>query len=187
MMNYNQGRHKMTSLFNNQRASKELLEYISGILNFTEMNDFETQYTNLVEEYQTRSDLHLLSSIKTKELDSFKSWNTTTINPINFALLICKMLKGDIFALSLYDNLKQLSEDQSLVFSYAKIYQTQALQEEFYKHGGSEDARAILTAEYWLQSKEAVSIIGNTPLGIDSLCLVNSMLHISNHYIDCNL
>ena len=92
----------MATEFNNKRASNELINYIARTLNFNQMNDFETQYSILMNEYNN-SNLSLLSTIKVERLDSFKKWTPNAL--VNkqevFPLLVCKMLMGDIFALSI--------------------------------------------------------------------------------------
>lgn len=172
--------------FNNQRASIELLNYVSRVINYTQMNDFETQYSKLIQEYQTGS-TRLLSSIEVDRLDSFKEWSAIALNNKQniFPLLVCKMIKGDIFALNIYENLRKLSDNYDLIIDYRKIHQSFDLQEKFKQHGAAEDGRAVMNAEYWLASEEAVSMLGQNELGHNSLCLVNSILHVANQYLHC--
>jgi len=144
-------------------------------------------YRDSLQEYQT-SPMRFISSIDVCKLKSFKEWSSQALidKQIVIPLLICKMIRGDIFALSAYDKLKKISGDNSLVIDYTKIIKNAELSAEFSKYGGAEDSRAVLTAVHWLASDESISMLGQNELGHNSLCLVNSILHIHNQHLNCD-
>ncbi len=177
----------MTSRVNNERASNDLFGYIGSVSDYVTMNNFQNRYKSLIHEYFSKPESRLLSEIDVSNLETYKSWTMTALQEKNkiYPLLISKILQGDIFALNIYDNLHQVDGKSQLILSYSKIHSDPLLMEKFNAYGSSEDARAILTAEYWLKSQEAVELMGQNSEGLENLCSLTGMLHLNNEYIIC--
>jgi hypothetical protein len=171
----------------NDYASSNLLTYVATISNYTIMHNFEEKYASMIAEYSNKPEFSFLSSIDVSGLDSFKNWSGEALimKHITYPLLVSKLLRGDIFALDIYNNLHKLDEKTELVIDYRRIHSDSLLKAKFNHNGAAEDARAILTAEYWLGSQEAFEIMKQNSEGVDNLCIITGMLHINNAYINC--
>ncbi|MFI4983787.1 MAG: hypothetical protein ACHP6I_01155 [Rickettsiales bacterium] len=176
----------MGNSVNNINASNEISRYIASSTTFEEMHAFQKQYRAMVEEYDNTPSLKLMSTIEAGKLKSFKCWAPQALENKDkvMPLLVSNMLKGNIFSVSIYDSLYELDNKPDLIIDYMKLHKDPDLKEQFHKHGGGEDSRAILSAEHWLQSHEAADIFNSSNAQL-SLCAVNDMLHITNEFLHC--
>ena len=177
----------MTFKSNNAHTSNDLFSFIGSISNYTTMNNFDNNYSSIISEFFDKPESRLSSEIDVSNLDSFKLWSTDAIKHkhIVYPLLIVKILQGDIFALNIYDNLHKIAGNNQVIVDYSKIHSNPLLMSKFNEYGGAEDSRAILTAEYWLKSKESAEIMEQNEHGIENLCSLTGSLHITNDYINC--
>ncbi|CAL7962980.1 conserved hypothetical protein [Alphaproteobacteria bacterium] len=169
----------------NIRAADGLYASIAQNSNFKTVNDFQEKYDAIVTEYLNTPELAMRSIIRMDLLDSFKRWvpeileNKQKVIPF----IIANMLKGDIIALDMYDNLYNTVNRTDLVLDYMTIHQNSTLKAQFRECGGGEDSRAIISAEHWLKSSEAADVLSGDIQ--DGLCTANEILHTTNEYAHC--
>ncbi|RZI45319.1 hypothetical protein EDM53_05435 [Rickettsiales endosymbiont of Peranema trichophorum] len=172
----------------NNHVAGDIGKFVAKHSNFQEMSLLQNKYISILTEYQKSPTLSMLSSIRMDRLEVFNKWlpeaaaNYQKVSPF----LISNMLRGDIFAVNIFDNLQKYMGREDLVVSYEKIHGDLSLKETFSRYGGAEDGRAILSAEHWLESEIAADIFGNSN-ELATLCAINTMLHIHNEYITCGV
>lgn len=168
---------------NNHNAAGALSVHIAQSIDFDQMSSMQEKYFNIITQYANTPNLSVLSTLKLDMLDEAKEWIEEIRTNKSFVLpfLISNMLRGDIYALNIYDKVYQ--NKPSLLVDYTTIHNDDSVQCKFNDYGGAEDARAIVTAEHWLTSEDAVEILGST--GKDSLCGINGMLGIENTFLEC--
>ena len=160
--------------------------FVSKHATFQEMNFLQKKYISMLAEYQDNPELNILSSIRVDKLDTFNEWlpeaaeNYATI----LLFLVSNMLKGDIFSLNIFDGLCRYIKEEYLIVSYDILHEDDALRITFVEYGGAEDARAVMSAENWLESASAAEIFMDTD-DLEILCNVNHMLHLDNEHIIC--
>ena len=168
---------------NNHNAANKLSAHIAKSLNFDEMSKLENRYNEVVKDYSNTPQFQMLSTIRMDKLQSAKDWFAEIAQDkhLSIPFLVSKMLQGDMYALNIFDNVHKNTSD--LIIDYKKIHADTALQKVFNSYGGSEDARAIVTAEHWLSSEEAVDLLGSN--GKVELCGINNMLEVTNNFVEC--
>jgi hypothetical protein len=171
----------------NNHASNNLFSYIGSISNLSEMNNFDQNYHAIYEEYNNSPAFYLLSSIDVGPLESFRQWTPEALSNKEklYPLLVSKMLLGDIFALSIFDNLHKADHKLEYTLSYRTIHENSDLNARFKQYGGAEDSRASLSAEYWLESSESAELMKLNLSGQENLCEITGMMHIHNDNIVC--
>lgn len=175
----------MNSSKNNYKAANKLSVYIAKTLNYEALSRLEEKYSKIVTEYTSTPKFKVLSIIKIDKLQSARDWfvEIEKSKDLSIPFLVSKMLYGDIYALNIFDSIHKNTKND-LVITYQKIHSNSFIEEMFNSYGGAEDARAIVTAENWLTSQEAVDLIGNN--GKEELCSINNMLGVTNIFIDCD-
>ncbi len=170
----------------NHHVANDIGIFVAKHLSFQEMSALQNKYIALLGEYQNTPELNILSSIKMDKLQAFQEWVPQALSEYNKVIpfLVSNMFKGDIIALNMYENLCRTSNKEDLIINYSKIHNDKDLKSIFSQYGGAEDARAIMTAEHWLESSQAADIFKDGG-DIEILCAANSMLHINNEYINC--
>lgn len=161
-------------------AANKIAGLAAKALKLQEMKEFQSGYGNVIKAYQTSS-LALLSTVKVNELNEFKEWKPYLMDNKDkvVPLIISKMLKGDIFAFSIF---KELS---SHIIDYDMIHHDKNINEELQNYGGAEDGLAIVNARHWLGTEEAVEIFAPFTDGKNVECEINELLNINNVFIDC--
>jgi hypothetical protein len=170
----------------NDHVASDLEAFVAKHSNFQEMNALQHRYAAIIREYQTTPELNILSTVAIDRLETFQRWIPEALSNYKKVVpfLISNMFKGDIFSLNMFENLCKHNNQESLLLDYSKINHDASLKETFSQYGGSEDARAIMTAEHWLESSESADIFrSNNELEV--LCAAGSMLHMHNDYITC--
>ena len=168
---------------NNHNAAGTLSVYVASSVDFDQMSAIQDKYVGIVMKYTNTPNLSILSTIKIDMLEEAKEWiaEISTNKTFTLPFLISNMLRGDIYALNIYD--KVYKDNPELLIDYSTIHRNEPVQCKFDNYGGAEDARAIVTAEHWLSSEEAVNVLGES--GRASLCSTNGMLGIKNAFLEC--
>lgn len=170
----------------NNHVADEIFRFIAKNSNFLEISALQDKYVSLLNEYSNTPGLVILSTISMGRLPAFNEWANEALQDYRVVpFLVSRMVQGDIFALSMYESLykKTLEAEDSLI-TYTKIITDQHLKSTFGCYGGDESARAVLTAEHWLESSAAAGVFQSTG-DVDILCAVTIMLHINNPSVEC--
>ena len=168
---------------NEEKSASMLMILSARALELQKMKEFMNGYRNLIEAFHA-SHLSLLSTLpfRVGELKEFDEWkpylmeNKHKIMPI----FISKMLRGDFFALSVFQKLS------AYIITYDMLDSNHNIYKEYRKYGGAADALAIVTAKNWLTSEEAAETFDTFKGGREVECEINGLLEIKNPSIDCD-
>ena len=171
----------------NNHAANDISIFVAKNSNFNEMNVLNDKYLSILQGYHNTLELKISSIIMIEKVEVFNQWLPEAVSNYNRVVpfLVSKMFQGDIFALSMFDNINICAKKENLLVSYDKIHNNKELKDTFIAYEGGENARAIITAEHWLKSIEAVKAFERGSDGSDIMCAVNSMLHINNENLEC--
>ncbi|MSO14386.1 hypothetical protein [Rickettsiales endosymbiont of Trichoplax sp. H2] len=165
---------------NEKGAANKIAVLAAKALKLQEMKEFQSKYAEVIKAYQ-ESPLALLSTININELNEFQEWKQHLLDNKDktIPMIISKMLKGDIFAFSIY---KELTPH---IIDYDMVHHNKDMNQELQYYGGAEDGLAIINARHWLGTKDAVEVFAQFTDGKNIECEVNEMLNINNEFIDC--
>jgi hypothetical protein len=144
----------------NYHVANDIGTFVAKHLSFIEMEALQNKYASLLAEYQNTPELNILSTIKMDKLTAFKEWVPEALTHYNQVIpfLVSNMFKGDILSLNMFENIHKAAGKDELLITYTKIHNDDNLKSVFSGYGGAEDARAIMTAEHWLESTEAANM-----------------------------
>ena len=93
---------------NEKGAANKIAVLAAKALKLQEMKEFQSKYAEVIKAYQ-ESPLALLSTININELNEFQEWKQHLLDNKDktIPMIISKMLKGDIFAFSIYSLLNK--------------------------------------------------------------------------------
>ena len=168
-------------------GANSLLDYASSLFTMEEMIKFQTQYSALVHEYQNTPSLSILSTgIHIDRLESFQNWKSELISNKDkvIPLIVSNMLRGDIFAASIYNEIYKDSTKDDFIITYSHVHKDKKLESSFLNYGAAEDSLSILNAEHWLTTKEAAEMF-QIHSSSEALCYIDELLNIQNEFIHC--
>ncbi len=170
----------------NNHVANDIRTFVAKNSNFQEMRALQNQYVSLLDEYENTPALIVSSTIRMDRLGSFNKWMPEAMQDYTKVIpfLVSNMFKGDIYSLNIFENIYRGLNKENILLCYSNILNDKNLKNTFSRYGGAEDARAIMTAERWLESSDAADIFQKSN-DIDILCAVNTMLHINNEFIQC--
>ena len=168
-------------------VADRLLDYAAHLSNYQEMVHFQNKFKAIVEEYDASPYSVLSTGIFFGKLESFKEWLPELIANKNkiIPLLASNMLKGDMFAASIYKEIYASIDKKDLIITYDDLHINKELRVKFDENGAAEPALVKITAERWLTSKEAAEVFVANNQGNQVLCISNELLGIHNDFVNC--